>query len=478
MAIRFDTGTLKQPTKTPEGYFMCEGTFAREGILEYRTPDGGIRREFRPREENQKALLLWGLKPVTLEHPPILLDSENAKQYQVGMTDSTVFLDGGFVRGVIVATDSKAVESIERGDTVEVSTGYKCDVDHKPGVWNGQHYDAIQRNIIPNHVALTKKGRAGSDVALHLDSDDTDIAYQSNTVTKKTMASLTIKGVTYDSVDPVVASAVGQYISELEKQSTRVDSLADKESTLLSENEQLKRQLEELTEERDRYQGHADAYEIITNKAIPVLEEAGYSWNADSEEFVFDETKSDANAIHAIRSDLTRNVKKDMKKSMKEEDMEDEDEYEDEDEEEEYTSKSKKKDGGYYKKMDSISTRLDAWRKAELLGVTARFDSDLETGEIHRLIASELMPDVDLSNSSDAYVEGVVDRLLIEAESEAEAAENLDSRYDSADIYSTNLQQAVSLARSSANPQAEQQQRSQVLANNYQEPLALSKKSQ
>jgi hypothetical protein len=41
-----------------------------------------------------------------------------------------------------------------------------------PGVWQGQHYDAVQRKIRGNHVALGPKGwgRAGPEVRLRLDS--------------------------------------------------------------------------------------------------------------------------------------------------------------------------------------------------------------------------------------------------------------------------------------------------------------------
>lgn len=48
----------------------------------------------------------------------------------------------------------------------ELSAGYLCRYEMTPGVWNGLQYDAIQRNIRGNHLALVKEGRMGPDVAV------------------------------------------------------------------------------------------------------------------------------------------------------------------------------------------------------------------------------------------------------------------------------------------------------------------------
>ena len=487
MAIRFDSGTIRSPIKTPEGYFKAVGSFAKQGILEYRTPDGGIRREFRPGEENEKALKKWASQVVTNEHPDRLVNAENAKQYQVGITDSTVFLEDDYVRGVVIVTDAEAVRSIERGDTTEISTGYKCRVINEPGTWRGQHYDAVQVDIEPNHVALTKKGRAGSDVALHLDSDDKDVAYQT-TNKHKSMASLTIKGATYE-VDPLIASVVSGHISDLEKQAVKADSLSEKETELDKQIATLQQQIEELTEERDRYQGHADAYEVVTTNALPILEKYGYAWNADSEEFVLDSKKKkmmveedeeeDEEEEYEDEEEMMPKSKKkkmDMKKmDMKKYDSSDEDDEEeegDEDDDEEYEDEEE-----MTARKDSVPVILEAWKKAEDLGLNFKFDSALDRDDIYHAITSKLMPDVDLSNASSAYLEGVIDRLLIESQSEDEGDDF--GRTDSADtdIYSTNLQQMVGLTRGGENPAQKQVWRSQELSNAWQQPLSLSKNS-
>lgn len=52
------------------------------------------------------------------------------------------------------------------GDQKELSSSYSYDADMTPGVFEGQRYDGVMRNMKGNHVCMVKKGRAGSDVAL------------------------------------------------------------------------------------------------------------------------------------------------------------------------------------------------------------------------------------------------------------------------------------------------------------------------
>lgn len=47
-----------------------------------------------------------------------------------------------------------AERRLEAGEPIEISTAYFADIDETSGEWNGQHYDYIQRNFRPNHLAL------------------------------------------------------------------------------------------------------------------------------------------------------------------------------------------------------------------------------------------------------------------------------------------------------------------------------------
>lgn len=63
-------------------------------------------------------------------------------------------------------------DEMKRCGYKELSLGYNLDLDETPGEWNGQHYDAIQRNIVVNHLALVQEARAGDQARLNIDSRD------------------------------------------------------------------------------------------------------------------------------------------------------------------------------------------------------------------------------------------------------------------------------------------------------------------
>lgn len=48
----------------------------------------------------------------------------------------------------------------------EISAGYYCDFIDEPGIYDGQSYDFVQKNMRGNHIALVNEGRSGPDVAV------------------------------------------------------------------------------------------------------------------------------------------------------------------------------------------------------------------------------------------------------------------------------------------------------------------------
>lgn len=172
MEYRLDTGGITKYEITPEGYLRAWATIARIGVQTYYNADGSPRRELRHPDEvsDPQSLASFGLKPHTINHPPEFLNSRNTKLYQTGTTDSTVYYRQGFVKVAINVTDSEAIEEIASGKKEQLSAGYTCELDFTPGMWRGQQYDAIQRNIRGNHVSSVEVGRAGPNVKMHVDT--------------------------------------------------------------------------------------------------------------------------------------------------------------------------------------------------------------------------------------------------------------------------------------------------------------------
>lgn len=82
-----------------------------------------------------------------------------------GVVGEKVFFRDGTLFGNIKVFSETLARLIASGKR-ELSLGYKCMYEAVSGVWNGQRYDYIQRNIRGNHLALVQEGRMGPDVAV------------------------------------------------------------------------------------------------------------------------------------------------------------------------------------------------------------------------------------------------------------------------------------------------------------------------
>lgn len=170
--VRLDSLPMGQTYYTPEGYLVDRPILTSTGIFEYHNEDGSIRRELRLPEEvfSPESLKSYKGRPVIITHDAGLVTKENVHHYQVGTILSEGYRDGDDVRAEIVIHDT---DEMKRCGLKELSLGYNLDLDETPGVWNGQPYDAVQRNIRINHLALVREARAGDQARLNIDSRDT-----------------------------------------------------------------------------------------------------------------------------------------------------------------------------------------------------------------------------------------------------------------------------------------------------------------
>jgi hypothetical protein len=171
---RLDIGQLGAPEVTPQGYLRIPAYATKAGIFHYKLPDGSTRREFRPPDEvfDHNSLASLAEVPITNDHPPEMLDAENTRYFQVGFTGSNVDREGDFVRVKATITDSDTIQELKETQKRETSCGYTCELEDMKGVWNGEEYDAIQRSIKYNHLAIVDRGRAGPRVRLQMDRMD------------------------------------------------------------------------------------------------------------------------------------------------------------------------------------------------------------------------------------------------------------------------------------------------------------------
>lgn len=211
---RFDFfGAVGKFERTHVGGIRVPARLTRVGVLEYRKPDGTIRRELRLPEEvfNSDSLASLNGAPVTdLAHHRGLLDVANWKDATLGTTIE-IRKDGNFVSADLLINDPSTIADVENGRLHDISCGYRCKLEHTPGVWNGERYDAIQRDIRYNHVAVLPRGRgrAGKEVSLRLDSNQAECvefdAGEDKTMadTAKVLIKLDGKDIEYGSKDHI-----------------------------------------------------------------------------------------------------------------------------------------------------------------------------------------------------------------------------------------------------------------------------------
>lgn len=167
--LRLDSIPLDETYWTKEGYLIDHPVVTSTGIFEYMNPDGSIRRELRLPDEvfDPASLASYKGKPVILTHEAGVVDKRNVDREHIGTILSEGYQDGNNVRAEIIIHET---DTMKRSGLRELSLGYSLDLDRTPGVWNGQPYDAIQRNIRINHLALVDKARAGEKARLNIDS--------------------------------------------------------------------------------------------------------------------------------------------------------------------------------------------------------------------------------------------------------------------------------------------------------------------
>lgn len=127
---------------------------------------------YRPAEElaDPECIASFRLLPFIDEHVPLLGSEEKGgtpaeRKGVQGMIGEQVYFDPPYLRGNLKIVSDAALRLISNGK-IELSPGYRCRYEFTPGVFEGVAYDAVQRRIRGNHLALVDDGRTGPDIAV------------------------------------------------------------------------------------------------------------------------------------------------------------------------------------------------------------------------------------------------------------------------------------------------------------------------
>lgn len=173
MEMRFiDRATLTGVRRLEDsGYLVAEVPVARTGLQDYAgyevgRPDLAKVTVYRPPETvfDEASMRTAAHKPITDDHPSEGVSSKNWESLAKGWTGETIRKDeaAGLLYVPMMLTADSLIDKLEAGKR-EVSCGYTCELVFGDGVTpDGAPFQAMQKNIKFNHVAVVDRGRAGN----------------------------------------------------------------------------------------------------------------------------------------------------------------------------------------------------------------------------------------------------------------------------------------------------------------------------
>lgn len=199
--LRYDRGMI-ETIERGDGFLRARVSIARAGVFPYLTSSGQIRMEAKLPEDIFSDITIKSAKgvPVTDGHPPVednrgMVNTTNWQKYVKGSLGDTITVKDGMIDATETIFDAALITDLEADKKLEVSIGFKTDIDYTPGEFEGQRYDARQTNIVINHLAHVEHGRAGGNIRTYLDSADGKYAVQIDNKTTRRNSKMDPKGI-------------------------------------------------------------------------------------------------------------------------------------------------------------------------------------------------------------------------------------------------------------------------------------------
>lgn len=114
--------------------------------------------------ELEKAAATFAGKPLLNIHRPVTAD-DHEHEAVAGSINNPIW-EAPYLKADLSIWDGPAIKAIEAETQKELSSAYRYRADMTPGTYEGVRYDGVMRDLIGNHVALVKEGRAGPDVVV------------------------------------------------------------------------------------------------------------------------------------------------------------------------------------------------------------------------------------------------------------------------------------------------------------------------
>jgi len=271
---------------TSEGYLVADCHVARAGVQRYSgrelgLPEAAIVDVYRPVESvfSPDSLQSFSHIPVTLDHPSEPVSSDNWKELAVGEVSSDVLRDGERLKIPLVLKDARAIDFVASGKR-QLSVGYSAELDIGDGVApDGTPYQAIQRHIRANHVAIVDRARAGDEFRIGDSLWGVPLGNSEPGGRQVNLKSVLVDGITIQTTDQG-AEALSRLQGELRDQATELaSSLESHRTAILAKDSEIGELKAKLADAEKRVPSSLELDALARARADLIAQARGLSAN-------------------------------------------------------------------------------------------------------------------------------------------------------------------------------------------------------
>jgi len=260
-----------------DGILTVPATVAKHMIQDY---DG--LKVLKPAAELEAAARFADGIPITRDHPPAGIVTDRAEV--LGFLKDPTF-ENDELKGILNIADKDLAADVKDGKLTGLSIGFFCDLDRTEGTVGDAKYDAIQKAIFLNHVAVVDAGRCSitDGCGFHTDS------------VKKIDSPPDLIG----KLDTAIGMATNEWsdstlkdlLEEIKQMVTAAPSAGDSAAKITAERDALKAELESIIKtEKDALIAELTAVQDAKTKE-------------DLEKLKLDELKKELAMVHELRTD-------------------------------------------------------------------------------------------------------------------------------------------------------------------------------
>jgi hypothetical protein len=282
--------------KTEDGFLRCKARVLAERIMEYGRDEiedmpenipGDKFKMFVSRDEMARPESIRSLEGASIvagQHT--WLNPDNISLYSMGhVAGAPRLTDDGYLEVDLMVTNPEAIKAIEGKEIGEISGAYRCEAFFEPGQFDDDIYDAIQKDLDWNHIAVIPSGhgRAGADIRIFNKKDKEKVKMTE----EKKLIRVKLKNTgryinveeeiagELENEETAVSKSFEEVVNELTEKKTEAEALQATIDELQGQIAAFQKQLDDLLDDgrveeaaQEMVEEQGEAEEILENTAL------------------------------------------------------------------------------------------------------------------------------------------------------------------------------------------------------------------